>query len=78
MNKVLYNVCSFLSADAVLSVTRRTDDRAWEFHLQLGPGGNDTLDVYSERAQLERLRDAITAALDAPQVPVIDVDRVGE
>lgn len=65
MTRLLYNVTAFMRKDQPLSVDYRPGpDVSWPIHLQIGPGGDDTIDVFASVADATRLRDALSAQID--------------
>jgi hypothetical protein len=62
--RLLYNVSAFMRTNQPVSATYRPGpDRAWPIHVQLGPGGEDTIDIYADVKEATRLRDKLTTAI---------------
>lgn len=61
---LLYNVSAFMRPGQPLKVKVKDNrDKDWPVMIQLGPGGEDTIDIYANIENATRLRDALTAAL---------------
>lgn len=69
---LLYNVAAFMRDGQPMAVNvqnRATD--SWPIHLQIGPGGDDTIDVYCTLEQAIELRDKLAAAVQEATAGVL-------
>ncbi len=66
MTRLLRNVTGFMRPDQPLTVRVQGANlrSSWPVHIEIGPGGDDTIDLYASLENARRLRDALTQALD--------------
>lgn len=63
---LLYNVTAFLRGGQPIDVKVKpaTGAEPWPVRIKIGPGGEDTIDVFAGVLDATRLRDALTEALE--------------
>ena len=62
---LLYNVSAFMRPGQEIEVKSKpaTSAEPWPVRIKIGPGGEDTIDIFAGVLDATRLRDALTAAL---------------